>query len=126
MRGGHWKAEGRSWLDAAKKGDLRSLLEAAITNRWRQWWVVFRLGEEMDGRESSDREPPQLEVSDIEKKELRRFKYEKERSKEQDIKLEHKRLTAALEEKKKVCMRNLNTGTRLWGGPGPHWLHAIC
>ena len=62
------------------------------------------------GREA----PPQLSGS--EKKELRRFKYEKERTKEQDIKLEYRRLTAALGEKKKVCC-SMNTCCD--AGPGP-------
>ena len=44
--------------------------------------------------------PPVL--SDAEKKELRRLRYEKERNTERDIILEHRRLTAALEERKKV------------------------
>ena len=62
------------------------------------------------GREA----PPQL--SEGEKKELRRFKYEKERSKEQDIKLEYRRLMAALGEKKKVC-------TMMRCGPGAGWVY---
>ena len=55
----------------------------------------------MDGGFGELSAPPLL--SDSEKKELRRFKYEKERFHEQGIKLEYRRLMAALGEKKKVC-----------------------